>query len=71
MWRPGRWSPHTIDMEILSQNPYFSVVKKELKCYDGSSNQYYIVEFPRPAVGVLRHARNRGAVDPAVPANCE
>jgi len=40
-------------MEIISQNPYFSVVKKELNSHDGSSNQYYIIEFPRPAVGVL------------------
>ena len=53
MCRPGRSSPHAIEMEILSQNPYFSVVKKELNSYDDSSNQYYIVEFPRPAVGVL------------------
>ncbi|HKI10658.1 MAG TPA: NUDIX hydrolase [Candidatus Acidoferrum sp.] len=37
----------------MSQNPYFSVVKKQLNSYDGSSNQYYFVEFPRPAVGVL------------------
>ena len=37
----------------MSQNPYFSVVKKQLNTYDGSSNDYYIVEFPRPAVGVL------------------
>jgi ADP-ribose pyrophosphatase len=51
--RPGRSSLHAIDMEILSQNPYFSVVKKQLNSYDGSSNQYYIVEFPHPAVGVL------------------
>jgi len=40
-------------MEILSQNPYFSVVKKQLNSYDGLCNQFYIVEFPRPAVGVL------------------
>ena len=40
-------------MEIMSQNPYFSLVKKQLNSYDGSSKQYYIVEFPRPAVGVL------------------
>jgi ADP-ribose pyrophosphatase len=51
--RPGRSRPHVIDMEILSQNPYFSVVKKQLNSYDGLSNQFYIVEFPRPAVGVL------------------
>jgi ADP-ribose pyrophosphatase YjhB (NUDIX family) len=40
-------------MEIPSQNPYFSVVRKQLNSYDGSSKQYYIIEFPRPAVGVL------------------
>jgi ADP-ribose pyrophosphatase YjhB (NUDIX family) len=41
------------EMEILSQNPYFSVVKKRLNLYDGSTSQYYIIDFPRPAVGVL------------------
>jgi ADP-ribose pyrophosphatase YjhB (NUDIX family) len=41
------------ELEILSQNPYFSVVKKQLKLYDGSTSQYYIIDFPRPAVGVL------------------
>jgi len=40
-------------MEILTENPYFSVVKRELKSHDGASNAYYIVEFVRPAVGVL------------------
>jgi 8-oxo-dGTP pyrophosphatase MutT (NUDIX family) len=40
-------------MEILSQTPYFSVVTKRLKSSDGSTSQYYIVDFPRPAVGVL------------------
>ena len=40
-------------MEIMSQNPYFSVVKKQLDSYNGLSNLYYVIEFPRPAVGVL------------------
>ncbi|HXR32094.1 MAG TPA: NUDIX domain-containing protein [Verrucomicrobiae bacterium] len=37
----------------MSQNPYFSVVRKQLNSHDGASSQYYIVEFPQPAVGVL------------------
>jgi ADP-ribose pyrophosphatase len=41
------------EIEILSQNPYFSVVRKRLKLYGGSTTQYYIIDFPRPAVGVL------------------
>jgi 8-oxo-dGTP pyrophosphatase MutT (NUDIX family) len=40
-------------MEILSQNPYFSIVKKRLRSHDGSTREYYIVDFLRPAVGVL------------------
>ena len=42
-----------VKMEILSTNPYFSVVKKRLKLCDGSTSQYYVIDFPRPAVGVL------------------
>jgi ADP-ribose pyrophosphatase YjhB (NUDIX family) len=40
-------------MEILSQNPYFSVVKKPLKSHEGSTIEYYVIDFPRPAVGIL------------------
>ena len=58
------------EMEILSQNPYFSVVKKRLKLYDGSTSQYYIIDFPRPAVGVLATRGTRRTPHTTVPANC-
>jgi len=42
-----------IAMEIISPNPYFPMVKKHLKPDARSSNQYFIIEFSRPAVSVL------------------
>jgi ADP-ribose pyrophosphatase len=34
-------------------NPYFSVVSQEVIAPDGSNRLYHIIQFPRPAIGIV------------------
>jgi len=45
------WKATVID--ILEQNPYFSVLLQDVTVNDGSKRTYYTIHFERPAVGIV------------------
>ena len=45
------WQPGAVRNRV--DNPYFSVVTQEVTAPDGSDRLYHIVQFPRPAIGVV------------------
>lgn len=40
-------------VESITRNPWFGVLLQHVKMPDGTSTQYYTVDFPNPAVGVI------------------
>jgi ADP-ribose pyrophosphatase len=47
----GRWEARVV--ETLVRNPWFGVLLQAVKRPDGSEVQYYTLDFPTPAVGVI------------------
>jgi ADP-ribose diphosphatase len=45
------WQPGAIRERVT--NPYFSVVKQDVTAPDGTTQLYHIIQFPRPAIGVV------------------
>jgi len=45
------WSATVV--ETLQKNPYFSVLLQHVTVTDGTHRDYYTVDFPRPAVGII------------------
>jgi 8-oxo-dGTP pyrophosphatase MutT (NUDIX family) len=37
----------------LHQNPYFNVVQQQVRLPDGSKTEFFSIDFPRPAVGIV------------------
>src|ERR1700758_2233935 len=50
------WNATVID--VLEQNPYFSVLLQDVTVNDGSKRTYYTIDFPRPAVGIVARRGN-------------
>ena len=48
---PKPWRANVVD--VLTQNPHFSVRLQGVVVTDGSSRTYYTIHFPGPAVGVV------------------
>lgn len=44
---------HKTEEVVVTNNPYFSVIRKPVQTTDGTEQTFYVVHFPRPAVGVV------------------
>src|SRR5271165_2466068 len=49
--KPRPWQPGAVRERV--ENPYFAVVKQDVVAPDGSNQLYHIIQFPRPAIGVV------------------
>jgi 8-oxo-dGTP pyrophosphatase MutT (NUDIX family) len=49
--KPPPWQAGAIRERV--GNPYFSVVTQEVIAPDGSDRLYHIIQFPRPAIGIV------------------
>jgi len=53
-----RW--HVLDSEVMTENPYFRVLNRRVRMPDARETDYYTIDFPRAAVGVV--ARRPGEI---------
>ena len=53
----NRWNSKVI--EILSKTPYFTTLRQSVELPDGSETEYFTIDFPGPAVGVIARRDNR------------
>jgi ADP-ribose pyrophosphatase len=53
---PRPWTTRSV--ETLATNPYFSLLLQQVTVNDGTDRQYYTIQFPSPAVGIVARRGN-------------
>lgn len=48
---PKPWT--ATEARTLHENPYFRVLRRDVRVNDGSAREYFTIEFPGPAVGIV------------------
>ncbi|HEY7993589.1 MAG TPA: NUDIX hydrolase [Candidatus Eremiobacteraceae bacterium] len=53
---PRPWTTRSV--ETLASNPYFALLLQHVTVNDGTDRQYYTIQFPSPAVGIVARRGN-------------